>query len=924
MHRAQSFFLSSVHRAICRGTRFRTGFAVLAVSAMGLATAQPGAAQPAGEIRYAEEPTGGVDLPATALAGEYDSFSVVKNPAGMVFLSGYSAGLGLNLADDDDATASGRGLGFYLAYGKASGILPRIGLGLGVEFLQPSRITLDPDPGSPTRLTLAGAVPLGSSIGVGVNWHRFFDDPGRATDALSTWDFALSARLGSRLALGGAIRDVNAPTVAGTPVQRRYELEAVLRPLATDRLELGVGGRIGETRTDIDGWARLSLRMFRGVYLRGEIATRELDVLESTGMDTISRSERELLATAGVEISLGGFGLTFLGTAARSDSGDRRLASGALHVRVSSEHIPSLLGQRTRIERIELKGTLGQRALTGAILRLRTIARDPAVVAVVLQIDGVVAGWASVQELRREVLGLRQAGKKVFAYVVAASTRDYFLASASNKVYLDPAGGIRLTGFASTSMYFKGMFNTLGVAAQFEKIDEYKSAPEQWTNDSPTEPARRMRNELYNSLYGDLLDAIASERGIDRSVARTLIDGGPYTAGDLGRVEDKDKDEDKDNDKDKDNDRAGDGQGTDDGGDQSARPRRFGDSLIATSPLIDAIAEPEQVSELIIQELGAAYPVASAPRERAERWSYPRIALIYIDGDIVAGKSRVIPVLGRKLVGGETIAKAIVRARLDPRIKAIVLRIDSPGGSALASEIMAREVFKTRGVKPIICSLGDVAASGGYFAAAGCDTILAEPMTITGSIGIFYGKFDISGLLSNLGISWHTYKRGANSDLESFYRPFTDQERTLVKNRIRYFYGRFIDAVARGRGLTREQVDAIGRGRVWSGTQAKERKLVDRLGSLSDALSLAKARIGLGDDDRVRIVALPEVRAGLLDRLIGIPGLRGAAGLADRDADTGWFSGATGLTDIARAIPASLWAEPDAVQARLPFHIVWH
>lgn len=889
----------------------------------------------------AEEPTGGLDIPATALAGEHDAYSVVRNPAGLMFVGSFAGGLGLNLGDEDEATKPGPGLGLYLAQATSGrGLVPRLGFGVGVEFLQPSRVALSPDPGSPTRLTLSGALPLGQQAGLGVSWHRFFDDPAGVTDGLSSFDIGLSARLGAHFAFGAVVRDVNAPIVAGESIQRRYELEVVTRPWATDVAQIALGGRIGETNADIDGWARVAVRIVRGLYLEGQVGTRELRLLTMPPGDPAERSEREYVATLGVEVSFGGVGATFLATGRQSDSIDSRLSNGAIYLRASADEVPSLLGPSRRIERLELKGGVGENGLTAALLYLRSVARDPDVVAVVLQIDGLAAGWATIQELRTEVLRVKKSGKKVFAYLVAGTTRDYFLATAADKIYLDPAGGIRLTGFAGTSTYVKGVFDKLGVAAQFEKIEEFKSAPEQWTRTGPSEPARQMRNELYDSLYGHLVDAISSGRGIDREAAKGLIDRGPYTAGDLGEVVGSAAATSGNGSGGDAGAASGDGESDDKNAGRIAptpdgRPRTFGVEIRSTSPLVDAIGGPEMIAKLIIDELGRPYPIARAPRERAERWSLPEIAVIYINGDIVSGKSQTIPMLGRRLVGGDTIIKAISAARANPRVKAIVLRIDSPGGSALASELMAREVFKTRGVKPIICSMGDVAASGGYFAAAGCDTIFADPMTITGSIGIFYGKFDASALLSRLGVGWHTYKRGEGSDMESYFRPYSDQERVFVKERIRYFYTRFTDAVAKGRGMSQAEVDAVGRGRVWSGTQAKEHNLVDQLGGLSDALTLAKARIGLGDEDRVRIVVLPQSTRSLLSRVLGVPGLRagggdegGAPGASSGAVDAlgrsaGWILGLPGIAELIAALPASLLAEPDAMQARMPFHIAW-
>src|SRR6185503_3340616 len=257
--------------------------------------------------------------------------------------------------------------------------------------------------------------------------------------------------------------------------------------------------------------------------------------------------------------------------------------------------------------------------------------------------------------------------------------------------------------------------------------------------------------------------------------------------------------------------------------------------------------------------------VARAPVEKPDRWNLPTIAVIYADGDIVDGKSQTIPLIGRHLVGAQTIAAA----RADDDVAAIILRIDSPGGSAVGSELMAREVFKTRGVKPIVCSLGDIAASGGYFAAAGCDTILADTLTITGSIGIFNGKFDFSGLLGKFGISWSTYKRGQLADMDSWVRPWDENELKMLKRKLHYYYGRFIRAVAEGRNMSTTQVDAVGRGRVWTGLQAKPISLIDRFGNIGDAIQLAKRRVGLSHDDEVRLVLLPQESTSLLGVLLG-------------------------------------------------------
>jgi protease-4 len=289
--------------------------------------------------------------------------------------------------------------------------------------------------------------------------------------------------------------------------------------------------------------------------------------------------------------------------------------------------------------------------------------------------------------------------------------------------------------------------------------------------------------------------------------------------------------------------------------------------------------------------------------------------VVYVDGDITDGKSQAFPLFGQALAGGETLIEALTAARSDPRIGAIVLRIDSPGGSALASELISREVFATRGVKPIVCSLGNYAASGGYFVAAGCDVIFAEPMTITGSIGIFYGKFDIAGLARKLGVTTDTYKRGKHADLESMFRPYTDDERAVLRDNLKYMYGRFVGAVAEGRGIKQDEVDTIGRGHVWSGTQARPIKLIDRFGGLGDAIDEAKRRIGLAAADQVQLRELPDLPSSLLGTITSLLGVS--------DERTLQLGDLPGIKQLLQGVPASVLVGQGQAQARLPFDITW-
>jgi protease-4 len=855
--------------------------ALVCVSGAGVA-----AAQPAEDIQFAEEPTGGVHLPTTGISGEVDAFATVTNPAGLYFQEGWNLGFALDAGVEEDATGGGNGFGFYFAQVSGGNLLPRFGWGLSVEALRPPRIRLDPDPGEPLRLTYSTALGIGSSASFGFAWHHFFDS--ETIGGLDTFDLGLAVRGGSYLGFGFVARDVTAPNAAGTPVQRRYEAEIAVRPLATDLLELGVGGRIGETRGDVDGWLRGSVRLYRGVYLRAEAQTRELHRIDTmaTGSDAIS--EREYRITGGLEVSFGNIGVAGYGTTSLDDDGDSSFQSSTIAVRLSERGVPSVLPTRQRLEKLDLNGGVGQVALTRVIAYLRSVERDDKVEGVIVNLEGYGGGWSVTREIREALGRVRARGKKVYAFMVAGTMGQYYLASVADKIYVDPAGGIRLQGFAATSLYFKGVFEKLGVEAQFEKIEEYKSAPEAWTRSGPSTAAYDMRNQLYDSLYDTVVADIAASRKLDPARVRELIDGGPYTSGDLERL----------------------------------------------TELVDGVVTGDDLSGKITEDMGRSVGVGRRENLRSERWDYPGLAVIHIIGDIVDGRSRTIPLLGRRLVGGDTIAAAIAQARGDRSIKAIVLRINSPGGSALASELIAREVFKTREVKPIICSLGNVAASGGYFAAAGCDVIFAGRATITGSIGIFNGKFDVSSLLTRLGMSWTTYKRGDSADAFSFYRPFSPEERAMLKEKLRYYYGRFLDTVAKGRGMDRDAVDAVGRGRVWTGEQALPIKLVDKIGGFNEAVDEAKRRMGLDDDDRVRIVTLPRPEKSLISQLLGgsLPGFRDAEarvsfGLDRRDTAgpaESWkalLPGGVGEL-LGEAIPGSVWAQPGVPQARLPFSIV--
>jgi protease IV len=839
-----------------------------------VAVAAAVAARPARADTFLSDPSRGLSLPMTSLTGDADAMAVSVNPAGLAFLGGAHLEAAFTGLRDDRVDGTGAGVGVFAGTSVAIPFLPRIGVGLGVEKLLPPRAVLAPDPGEPLRLSLAWAYAWSPSVGVGLEWHHFVDpDSGGVLDGANTWDLGLSWRLGAHAAVGLVARDLFAPQVGGVPLERRYDAELVARPYTDDRLEIAAGAAIGERRGGFDPRLRLGVRLARGLYARAALEGRTLfRVADPTMPDGPTDRTWDARLSAGLEVSFGALGAAAYATGSYSPDDGSGFGGGTVIARWSEERLPSLTPRGEHIERVKIGSLDSERRLANLLNRLHRIEEDASARAVFLQIEGLSAGWATLEELRGAVQRLRARGKKVFAYLAAGSTRDYYLASAADKIYLDAAGGLRLVGLSSSILFFRQLFDKMGVVAQFEKIEEYKSAPEAFTMTHSSDKAREMRESILDDVYGRLVENLARDRGRSAAQVKKMFEDGPYTAAEAGR--------------------AG---------------------------LVDEVVEPVQIDRLLAKELGGYLDVANEPvAERFESWAYPQIAVVLLEGDIIDGKSVEIPFVGQRMAGGETIGATIAWARANPRVAGIVLRVNSPGGSALASEVIAREVSATRGVKPIVVSMGDVAASGGYFSAAPGDVIFADPSTITGSIGIFTGKFDLSGLLGRLGLTWETSRRGPHADEESYLRPYTEEERVQIKDKLRYFYGRFVGTVAKGRAMTEAQVDAVGRGRVWTGAQAKERKLCDRFGGLVDAILEAKRRAGLGQSDRAEVIFLPLVSDSILATLLRLTGNGSASSQTGSAVDVLLPSVRAAL----RAIPGSLLVAPEgSVQARMPFEL---
>lgn len=448
---------------------------------------------------------------------------------------------------------------------------------------------------------------------------------------------------------------------------------------------------------------------------------------------------------------------------------------------------------------------------------------NPDVEAILIEFDTFNCGFSKLLEIRNAINDFRNSGKKAFCYADVLYNGTYLIASACDSIYLNPAGTAWITGLTSVSIYFKDMLNKLGINAEYEYIAEYKSAHEPFTRDSMSDANREQMNALLDDFFSVYVEEIAKSRKISEEEIRNLIDNGPYTA-------------------------------------PEAKDFRLVDNLVYKDEIQSKVKNSIE-GKITFREIK---DITDAKLYNTE-WEYPeqetqKIALIYGSGGITTGKSSR-SFSGSQTMGSETIAKAIRQAREDNSIKAIVFRIDSPGGSALASDIIWREVVLTttgRNKKPFIVSMSDVAASGGYYIACAADTIIALPTTITGSIGVLAGKFDISELLEKIGITTEEIQRGKNSSILSPFKPSSEAEREKIRQQIEWIYDDFTEHVADGRGIPQDSVKKIGKGRIWSGKSAKDIGLVDEIGGLDDAIEIAKAAAKIPEDAEISIEVIPK------------------------------------------------------------------
>ena len=675
-------------------------------------------------------------------------------------------------------------------------------LGFGAEWRRFSSVP------KYNRYTFAygGEVWSGIYLGTSYSWISSSD---AEFDRLSFWDAGIMLRPSRLFSAGAVAHSLNEPHFRDERVDRSYRYGVAVRPW-TNRLTLYVDG----------------------VYDEDSNLDRERDFIfgaEAEPLDGLvlrAALDDEGRAGAGFEIGLPHIGA---GNFNHFDE-NQKYQGGTTYLRFGEERRRTVLHGRNRFLELTLTGEIleerrgfslagsGRHTTAEFLDLIHEAAEDPAIEGILLRPEGIGAGWATLEELRHALADFRARGKLVVCYVETSSMKPYYLASGADYIILNPDGYVLLFGLRIERAYLKGTLAKLGVDVDLARVGRYKSAAEMVTRDSMSDEAREMANWILDDLYDHLVADMADGRNLSAQEVRALIDQGLFLASDA-----------------------------------------YEDGLA------DTLAYEDEIEDIVEMLHGRGYSRARPDELMADRYQYdwtrpPKIAVIYATGYITSGKSSTDFFTGTKTMGSETMARAIRKAREDSSIKAIVFRIDSGGGSGLASDVIWREVSLTRGEKPFIVSMSDVAGSGGYHIACAADRIVVDGNTITGSIGVISGKPTMKGLYNKLGITKDTEHRGKHALAASDYYRFTEEEMELLDGITRRSYWSFVEKVAAGRGMTPAQVDSIGEGRVFTGRQAVDNGLADELGGLDRAIAIAKQRVGVPADAQIQIVTFPKTR----------------------------------------------------------------
>jgi protease IV len=782
------------------------------VNALALAillAAAPATAQIRNALDRAAGVPAGLALPVFGAAAAEEPSALEVNPAGI----GFVHRLALQYFHEGDGTPDSDADGVYTT------------LRLGSATLGYSHSWMRPGAGPRYRkATWAVALGDGRAYSLGIAWNRW-SSPDHDLDEVKSFDLGLTWRPLRHLSVGAAARDLDA-RLAGAPLPIRWDVGLASRflddtfTLSADLLADDRGpDRYRPTHGSVGLLADLKLGIALGVQVQFPVQDEPGIEQDVSTLFSLAWNDANAGWTGGAIALPSDTG--WLVGARVSGERYRSARGGSSAPAIDVEEVltprPTLFLSFLSVSDVDPFGTL--------VRRLEEARDDASVGALVLRLERLPISYGRAEELRALVAGIR-ARKPVLAYLAGGGMVEYYLATAADAIAAPPSTTLFVNGLSTSNLYLKEGLARLGVAFEVVRAGAYKSAPEPLTRTEPSPEAREVANAILDDVFTRVVRTIADARQLPEEQVRALVDGGLFT----------------------------------------------GEEAHGAG-LIDAVIWPDELEGWVRGRAGRRVHLSEGydpvPLRAAQRWGgRDEIALVAVEGAIVNGRSRRSPFGGDAFAGSDTIAKQIRDAADDGGVKAIVVRVDSPGGDGFASDLIWRELVRAREKgKPVVVSLGDVAASGGYLVAAAGDAIFAEPSTLTGSIGVFALKPDLSALLGKMSVQREAFARGEIAQLFSVTKPWTAAERKAVESQVAAFYRQFVARVAQGRRLKPEEVEAIAGGRVWTGAQALEHRLVDRIGTLADAIALARERAGIADPEGVQ-VRRADGRPGPLGRVI--------------------------------------------------------
>ena len=768
-------------------------------------------------------------LPGQSIADPDGALSLSTNPAGLAEPEG--AELRLQGAAGGAQVGETRGTGWGAFLG-----LPLGPLAMGVAIEHTRDVNANGNIAGWLRLaraSLGAAVSVGEHTAIGAvrRWHGGARSAGTQANRPPTWDVGVVTRPWTWLSVAARLTRIGDTLDGQEPMHGGFGV--ALRPFRTDRLTVAadvdkVHGERGDTVT-----ARLTGRVAQGVHLSAEFSR-----IRPAFQDD-ERDDRRGAVT--LRFSGGAWGIDASGFVADqshvSGNGDRNSSLGmAGGLRLSRDVLPQFTDEGDTAVRVRLRGELAERPGEGAsflslIMALDRIARQPGTRLVVLHGESVALDWAQVEELRTAIARLRAANKRVVWYGDQLGTRTLMVAAACDRIVMAPGGTMAARGIGTDFLGLAETLQRIGITVQTLRFAEHKTAGDALTGSKPSPQLEAQLRHGVERRWATFVDAVALGRAITPSAVEAALDRGavfPEDARDAGLI----------------------------------------DAVVASEEFEDSLHQAGFMTE------GTSMRDWNPPSRRRVAWgARPIVSVIGIEGNITDRSDGPSP-LGRTLSGVD-IAQVIREAGKESA--AVVARIHSPGGSIYGSEAMREALARAGEAIPVVASMGGVAASGGYWTSLGAATVFADRATVTGSIGILALKPSFDGLLDKIGLKNTHFGAGPHHDSTSLYRAWTDAEREVLLRTLGRYYGMFLDRTATRRGLDRATLPDLAGGRIWFGDEALQHRLIDRIGGLHDAMALAKAAAGIGDDDEVRVRFLPE--PGFLAALQAIVGLQATAGM---------------------------------------------